>query len=143
MNSEEISAQVANLYDLQSMWLEPKLDELGITWATFQLLMAVAGGKDVSQATIAERLGISPATLSESVVLHVKRGLLSQVPSSKDRRVKSLALTKDAERMVTKIRGLIKECSEVMTNGIPTTKLESCAKVLDDMATRLERSLPI
>ncbi len=143
MNSEEISAQVANLYDLQSMWLEPKLDELGITWATFQLLMAVAGGKDASQATIAERLGISPATLSESVVLHVKRGLLAQVASSKDRRVKSLVLTKDAERMVTKIRGLIKECSEVMTNGIPTTKLESCAKVLDDMANRLERSLPI
>jgi len=143
MNPEEISARVANLYDLQSMWMEPKLAELGISWATFQLLMAVAAGKGASQAAIAERLGISPATLSESVVLHVKRGLLTQTASAADRRVKSLALTKEADRLVAKIRGLIKECSEVMTAGIPTTKLESCAKVLDDMATRLERSLPI
>jgi len=143
MNPEAVSARVAALYDLQSMWLEPKLAKLGISWATFQLLMAVAGNKDASQAVIAERLGISAATLSESVTLHVQRGLLTQTLSSADRRVKTLALTKEAEKIVTKIRGLVKECAELMADGIPTSKLESCAKVLDDMAARLERSLPL
>lgn len=104
-------------------------------------MMAIAAAKGSTQAQVAERLGISPATMSESVKLHVDRGLIAQTASASDRRVKTLSLTKEGDKIMSKVRKIIAECSEVMTEGIPNAKLESCAKVLDDFSARLERSL--
>ena len=67
MPSELIGSRVATLYELQSAWLEPKLKEMGVRWTTFQLLATIFGaGDDARQAEVARRLGVSPATLSES-----------------------------------------------------------------------------
>lgn len=141
MNPQELSARIANVYELQSMWMEPRLAKLGISWTSFQLMMAIGAAKGSTQAQVAERLGISPATMSESVKLHVDRGLIAQTASASDRRVKTLSLTKEGDKIMSKVRKIIAECSEVMTEGIPNAKLESCAKVLDDFSARLERSL--
>ena len=54
-----IGTRIAAIYELQAEWMEPKLTELGISWATFQLLTTVANAGDgASQIEVARRLGL-------------------------------------------------------------------------------------
>ena len=73
----QIGAKVAAIYELQSAWLEPRLRAIEVSWTTFQLFSAIqaAGGKS-SQVAVARRLGVTPATLSETVFAHVQNGLM-------------------------------------------------------------------
>lgn len=141
MASEQIGPRIAAIYEYQSAWLEPHLQKMGVSWNSFQLLLSVSAAKgQASQAEIAERLGVSPATLSESVAAHVARGWLVQTPSKTDRRVKALALTSQSEKVIKQARKLIDECEAWMTEGLSARELESCGKVLDRILSRFESS---
>jgi len=123
MEQESLGAQIGLAYDLQTGYLAPRFRAMGLSWSTFQLLAAVQsvpGG--VSQVEVARRLGVTPATLSETVFAHVQRGLLDQVPSSTDRRAE------------------IEQCEAVMRNGLSDKEVAQLLGLLGRVATNLESS---
>ncbi len=142
MSAEHLGAKVATLHELQSAWMEPRLAKVGIRWTTFQLLATVAAaGAEASQAEVARRLGVAPATLSESVQKHVQEGLIQQIPSTHDRRLKVLQLTPQGNRSITKIRTLAQQCDHLRLQGLKEKEAKTCAKVLDQMIDSLEKAL--
>ncbi len=137
-----IGTRIAAVYELQAEWMEPKLVDLGISWASFQLLTTVANaGGHASQIEVAGRLGVTAATLSESVQNHVERGLLTQTQSTKDKRVRVLRLTPRSEAIVQSIRELVFESDEAMSRGILPNELTVATKVLDRVMQNLESAL--
>lgn len=142
MPAEQIGARVAAIYELQSAWLEPRLREIGVNWTTFQLLTTVfTAGKKASQVEVARRLGVTAATLSESVYAHVQKGLLEQVSSKHDRRVKVLQLTEKSKALMRQIRKLVTESETVMTNGMTDDDAEKLSAGLDQVLTNLESAI--
>ncbi len=139
MAQQLIGVRIAAIYDLQAEWLEPRLAELGVSWATFQLLTTVAGaGDEPSQIEVATELGVTAATLSESVQSHVERGLLKQSKSKSDKRVKVLSLTAKSRRTMLKIRDLVTRSEEAMVRGLLPQELSATATVLDRVRRNLE-----
>jgi len=137
-----IGTRIAAVYELQAEWLEPRLADLGVSWATFQLLTTVSNaGDDASQIEVARRLGVTAATLSESVQNHVDRDLLSQTQSDRDKRVKILALTPASKELLYRIRDLILQSEEAMTRGLLPHELSEVAKVLERVALNLESAI--
>lgn len=131
--------RIAALHELQSIFLEPKLRKLGISLNTFQLLTAIhAAGASASQVEIARRLGISPATLSETVQVHIRRGLLDQAPSTTDRRVKILRLTKSSSSKLKEVVRLLDELEAEMLRGISPSALRQAMAVLDQVIENVE-----
>lgn len=142
MASADISTKVATIYELQAALLEPGLKKMKISWTSFQLLMAVSqGGGKLSQAAVAQRLGITPATLSEAVRSHVEKGWLKQSGSETDRRVKSLMTTNKAEKLLTTIRELVAEAEETALKGMSKAERASLAQALDQVVTNLRKRL--
>lgn len=142
MPGEQIGARVATLYELQSAWLEPRLLEIDVRWTTFQLLATVIGAGDAaSQAEVARRLGLAPATMSETVANHVAAGMIEQVPSPNDRRVKVLRLTSKGQTLMIRVRELVEECESVMSKKIKSGDAATAAKVIDKMIATLESEL--
>lgn len=130
------------MYELQSAWMEPRLAQYGVSWTTFQLLATVLGaGSNASQAEVANRLGVAPATLSESVTKHVSLGLLEQVPSSLDKRKKILQLTSQGKRTMGKVKEIVEKCEEKLGEGLKVQDRKTVARVLDHMMMNLERDL--
>ena len=133
---------IAVLYELQSSYLEPKLKKLGMSLNTFHLLMAIQNsGEKVSQIEIARRLGVSPATLSETVSGHISKGLLEQVVSRKDRRVKFLRLTKSSNSKLKDVRKLLNGLENLMLDGIGSSKLRETIAILDAAIENIEKTL--
>ena len=134
-----IGTRIAAIYELQAEWLEPRLADLGVSWATFQLLTTVVGaGEEASQIEVATRLGVTAATLSESVQGHVDRGLLKQSRSKSDKRVKILSLTAKSRRTMQRIRDVVTESEEALSRGLLPQELSATATVLDRVMRNLE-----
>ncbi|MCW5936430.1 MAG: winged helix DNA-binding protein [Fimbriimonadaceae bacterium] len=139
MPSEQIGTRIAAVYELQSSWLEPRLAEIGVGWNTFQLLTTIdAAGSDASQVEVARRLGVTPATLSETVFGHVRKGLLEQVVSERDRRVKLLRLTDQSQKLVRQIRKLVTESEQVMVEGLSDSEIGMMVGLLERVIANLE-----
>ncbi|MCB0825464.1 MAG: winged helix-turn-helix transcriptional regulator [Armatimonadetes bacterium] len=142
MSRELIGARVATLYELQSAWLEPRLRDIGVRWTSFQFLAAIVGaGEEASQAEVARRLGLSPATLSETVQNHINIGWIEQTKSERDKRLKVLRLTNDGKKLMMKIRALVVECETLVANSVSIPESKKCAKALDKMIDALENAL--
>lgn len=142
MAGADISTKVAAIYELQAALLEPGLKKMKISWTSFQLLMAVSqGGGKLSQAAVAQKLGITPATLSEAVRTHVEKGWLKQTGSETDRRVKSLMTTNKAEKLLTTIRDLVAEAEESALKGMSKAERASLAQALDQVVANLRKRL--
>ena len=138
MSRPLLGPRIASVYELQAEWLEPRLNELGVSWSSFQLLSTVASaGDEASQIEVARRLGVTAATLSESVQSHVERGLLRQVPSEKDKRVRLLVLTPTSTRLVQEIRNLVIESEQVMVKGLQFSETSNAASILDRVLSNL------
>jgi len=110
-----------------------------VNWTTFQLLTTVSSaGKRASQVEVARRLGVTAATLSETVFTHVQKDLLEQVASSQDRRVKILQLTDKAKGLMRQIKKLIGESEALMSKGLLNGDSEQLAALLDRVMENLE-----
>ena len=139
MPSEQIGARIATVYELQSAWLEPRLKGIGVSWGTFQLLTTInSAGKRASQVEVARRLGVTAATLSETVFTHVQRGLIDQVATNRDRRVKVLQLTDRSKGLLRQIKKLISESENLMAKGLKDVEAEQLAGLLDRVLLNLE-----
>lgn len=137
-----LGARVAAVYELHSEWMEPRLEAMGVPWSSFQLLTTVANaGANASQIEVATRLGVTAATLSESVQAHMARGLLTRTRSEKDKRVKILQLTPRSQEIVRKIKDLVIESEEAMTRGVLPNEMAVARKVLDRVLQNLESAL--
>lgn len=131
--------RIAALYEIQTALLTPRLKQLDVSFSTFQLLAAIqSAGNGASQATIAERLGISPATLSETAQIHLKRGLIEQVPSPSDRRVKFLRLTSEGQKKLNSVRAMLTELEKEIVRSIAPVDLATAIQVLDSALETLE-----
>ena len=142
MPAEQIGVRIAAIYELQSAILEPKLKKIGISWTTFQLLTTInSAGKSASQVEVASRLGITPATLSETVFSHVQKGLIEQVPSKSDRRVKVLQLTETSKPMMKQIKKFVQETESGLLAGFNDSESMQLSGLLDRVLLNLEQAL--
>ena len=139
MTPAPIGSKIAALHEMQSALLEPTLRAEELSWAAFQLLVTISGtGGTAAQVDVARDLGVTPATLSESVHSLVKRGLIEQVPGERDRRVKTLRLTSSAVHKLAMVRAAAAASEKAMVEGVPARDLEACSRVLDILIGRLE-----
>lgn len=101
----------------------------------------MAAGDSASQAEVARRLAIAPATLSESVQIHVENGLLTQEASPGDRRKKVLRLTPAAKKKMTEVGKYVQELEATMASGLSNEQRINLEKVLEKVVNNLESIL--
>lgn len=141
MSSRQLGPRLATVYEFQSALLVPHLKNLGVAWSTFQLLTTIqAAGETTSQAEIARRLGLAPATLSESVQLHVKKGLVQQARHPNDARVRALQLTDHGKALMKKIQGIVNANSRLLEDALTPEEATECARLLDKLIAAVEKA---
>lgn len=139
----DLLARVAILNELQVALIEPRIRQMGGSWSIFQLLSTLQGhGKPISQAEVARRLEITPATLCEQVAVLVRKGLIEQVPSTRDARVKNLRIQPMGKQLLQKMVKEFVFVEKEMVKGISPRELTLVADVLDKMIANLEPDAP-
>lgn len=137
--NDGIIVRLLVLNEIISAILEPKFRKHGLTFGLFELLAATARSEEVSQAEVARRLGIAPASLCEAVQSASRKGLIEQSPSPTDRRVKNLRLTARGRSCLRlalqEVEELDREASASLSNQALKSALSAIDKVTEAIGT--------
>lgn len=138
--SAGILGHIVLVNELITSRLEGPFQQAGLTFGTFELLAAVKGGKGrLSQADLAERLGIAAPSLCEAVRTAVRKGLVEQVPSGRDRRVKLVVLTGKGEDAIRVALSEFERLDRELSERFAPAKLKSAGRVLERLAAMLAK----
>jgi MarR family transcriptional regulator, transcriptional regulator for hemolysin len=136
--ADTLSGQASLLCELLGAATEPALRGAGLTPSAFQLLSAVRATRGgATQAQIASRLGVTPASLSEAVRGAVGRGHLAQVGSDEDRRVRRLALTPAGTAALQRVLRAVNKAEKAMVQGIEPEELSATIRLLKQVNRNL------
>ena len=83
------------------------LDTLDVKPAEFSVLAVIGGNKGLSQADVAQRLGIERARLVRLLDRLERRGLTQRLPSPTDRRSHVLRLTPSGQQTLKRAKALV------------------------------------
>ncbi len=88
---------------MSNMVTQRTMAELGITSTQASILFMVASGKCLLAAELAREYGIDASAVTRLIDRLEKRGLLTRVRSSEDRRVVRLALTPEGQALAARM----------------------------------------
>src|SRR6201991_1426851 len=106
-----VKSTVSNLVTQRSM------AELGITSQQGSILFMVASGKCLLAAELAREYGIDASAVTRLIDRLEKRGLLTRVRSSEDRRVVRLALTPEGHAIAAKLPAIFNDVTGKLLCG--------------------------
>ncbi|MBX3117733.1 MAG: winged helix-turn-helix transcriptional regulator [Fimbriimonadaceae bacterium] len=128
---QNLAAQVAILSELVSEQVEGGLRKQGHSLSTFQLLSAIkASETNITQAELAQRMGITAASLCEALKTASNKGLVEQKPSDTDRRAKRVSLTKQGNRLISETLVHLDNVNLKMLHGIGSSDLKQTERIL-------------
>ncbi|MCX4164426.1 MULTISPECIES: MarR family winged helix-turn-helix transcriptional regulator [Paraburkholderia] len=106
-----VRSTMANLVTQRTM------AELGITSQQGSILFMVASGKCVVAAELAREYGIDASAVTRLIDRLEKRGLLTRVRSSEDRRVVRLALTQEGQDIAVRMPAMFQGVLDHLLGG--------------------------
>jgi DNA-binding MarR family transcriptional regulator len=102
---------------MSNMVTQRTMAELGITSQQASILFMVASGKCLLAAELAREYGIDASAVTRLVDRLEKRGLLTRVRSSEDRRVVRLALTAEGHAIAARMPALFTSVTDKLLSG--------------------------
>ena len=102
--------------------------------AQFSVLVVIEANSGLSQADLAERLGIERARLVRLLDGLEKRGLIRRQPSPLDRRSHALVLTRDGQKSLKRMKLLAAEHETNLAKRLGPDKREAVLAALREFA---------
>jgi DNA-binding MarR family transcriptional regulator len=100
-----------------NMVTQRSMAELGITSQQGSILFMVASGKCVLAAELAREYGIDASAITRLIDRLEKRGLLTRVRSSEDRRAVRLALTPEGQQIAARMPAIFTSVTDRLLSG--------------------------
>jgi len=129
-------SRVGQMSRLMGQVLERKLHPLGITYQEMRIVGLLMGEDAITQKDLAEKLSVRAPTLSVAVSKLEVQGLVTRVPSPKDKRANFLRLNKSP--LITQVDELVQQMESKATEGISERDLKTTAKVLAHIIEQLK-----
>jgi len=108
-----------------------------LTVEQFHVLRFVRRGPN-SMSELATAKNISRPAISQAVDILVKKGLLTRIPSSTDRRVVELALTEEGNALLDTVFKENRNWMKERMNALTTEELETIGKAMEALKKILE-----
>src|SRR5438874_1754085 len=121
--------------------LDERLKPIGLSQARWRTLLHLARSPEpLTQAQIAERLGIEQPTLV-TLLHHLEReGWVVRKVSAHDRRCKTVHLQRRAQRLIDRINSTALKLRRELIKDIPAQELEVCVRVLEQVREHIARA---
>ncbi len=141
MSDDEAFGQL--LHGTARAWrqkLDERLKPMGLSQAKWRTLMHLSLAQDaLTQAEIAERLGVEEPTVVNLLHRLEKESWVTRRSSPHDRRCKMVLLGRRAQRVITQINATAEKLRHELLAGVPGGDLQTCMQVLERIRERAEK----
>jgi DNA-binding MarR family transcriptional regulator len=111
-----------------------RLAPLGLDPRQVMVLRRLAGDEGRSQQALGDALQIPPSRMVALVDALEQRGLLRRRPSPSDRRVRTLHLTKEGRRLLSRVMEISLEHEQELCSGLQPANREQLLTLLNRLA---------
>jgi DNA-binding MarR family transcriptional regulator len=111
-----------------------RLAPLGLDPRQVMVLRRLAGDEGRSQQALGDALQIPPSRMVALVDALEQRGLLRRRPSPSDRRVRTLHLTKEGRRLLSRVMEISLEHEQELCSGLQPADREQLLTLLNRLA---------
>lgn len=119
--------------------LDQRLRQTGLTQARWTTLLQIArGGDGLSQARLADHVGIEQPTLARLLDSLERVGLVERRSNPCDRRANTVHLTAQATETLARIETIARALRDEATAGIDEAELARCIGIFETVADRLD-----
>jgi DNA-binding MarR family transcriptional regulator len=132
-----IVSLASQLVRLGGQFLEKKLLPQGVTLQEFRIAGLLIDEHGITQKDLAEKLSVTPATLSVAISKLERRGMVVRNPGKTDRRVNYLHLTPNSN--VSEMITTLYKFEEDISQGISAVELQTTRKVIGLLLNNLAR----
>jgi MarR family transcriptional regulator, transcriptional regulator for hemolysin len=137
--SERFSAALHNTSRAWRQALDRRIKYLGVSQASWMTIaVAAKAAEPLSQSELADRLGVEGATMVAMVDRLVKAGFVEREPSTTDRRIKRIVLTKSGDVLFDKVRAEAAAFREELLVNTDAKKLLLATELLEDLQRLIE-----
>jgi len=138
---ERFSAALHNCARGWRLVLDRRLKDLGMSQASWMTVaMASKAAQPLSQTELARRVGVEDATMVAMIDRLVKAGLVVREPSSTDRRVKLVVVTRAGEKLYAKVQAEGAAVRHELLAGLDAAQLRNATELLERLLTMIEAS---
>jgi len=142
MSDDETFGQL--LHGTARAWrqkLDERLKPMGLSQAKWRTLMHLSlAGDALTQAEIAERLGVEEPTVVNLLHRLEQDSWITRRSSPHDRRCKMVLLGRRAQRVITEINATAAKLRCELLADIASRELQTCVQVLGRIRQRAEKS---
>jgi MarR family transcriptional regulator, transcriptional regulator for hemolysin len=130
------------LHNTSRAWrqaLDRRLKYLGVSQASWMTIAVAAKARlPLSQSELADRLAVEGATMVAMVDRLVRAGLVIREPSTTDRRVKRVVLTRAGNVLYDKVREEAAAFRKELLANLDPKKLLSATELLEGLQSAIE-----
>ena len=126
---------------LNTRWLEPKLEKLGLAVAQVPVFGAIKTFGPVSQKELARMLYVEQPTMAQLLARMERESLIERRPDPRDRRSSLIALTPKALKKAAPARALLLEGRRVSLKGFSSSEVATLNGLLQRVRRNLEKAL--
>ena len=133
-----VLSQVAHLYRQQSMVFMEKYD---LKPHQAGLLMTLSKKGSLSQRELAEKLRVTPPSITVAIQKMEQEGLLTRKHDEKDQRIIRLYLTEKGQSCVDAMKGVFGQLEEILFEGMSVEEKLLFRRLMIEMRGNLIRNL--
>ncbi len=128
---------------LLQLWrrLAPETSSLSLTWNEYHYLEALAEGS-LRLSELAQKMGVSKASVSTMVRKLEARGLLERLPDPDDRRASRVQLTGVSRQLQAEDRRVYRALCTQLKAGLSTDEFTQLSHLLIKASATLNRDTP-
>lgn len=119
--------------------LDTQFRGLGLSQARWRVILELSRHDEITQIELARTLGVEGPTLVRLLDALEAAGLVERQPSTEDRRAKKLRLTPAALPLLARMKAIAAVHRADLLSDISPDDLQVAARVLGQIAARLER----
>jgi len=110
--------------------LEGALKDLSITTGQYAALSLLADMPETSSATLARSIGVTPQTITETILAFEQRGLISREQSAAHKRIMKITLTDAGGQLLKSCEARVSQTEHELFRALDDAQLEGLRNAL-------------
>ena len=140
MENKKVMRSFFNLMKAHRTFIAQSVEkEGGVFYGQLPILEMVLTQPDCTQKEIADRFEISPASVTKTLKVFEKKGLVERIQSEKDCRCLKLKITPKGIKALEIQKKLFQKTDEIIFEGIEETEKQFLYDIFEKMLANLER----
>lgn len=119
--------------------LESALKDLGITTGQYAALSLLAKMPETSSAKLARSIGVTPQTITETILAFEQRGLISREQSAEHKRIMKITLTGAGTQLLETCESRVSQTERNLFQSLDADQMEGLRTALQAVLTDAAR----